>query len=624
MISGPPIAPACYLQAGPPNVYSAALVSDARSTFRILRRLLHFGRPHRRRLLQAFAAMAVLGLTTGAYAWLMGPALKFLLGGSLEGLGQLARWLPFLADRDSAWWSFPAILVAIGLVKGAAYLGQFYWIGLYGQEVAAEVRRALFSRLLAFSPVQLSGERSGDLLSRFSADVSAVELAATYSVGSYIRDTLQIVVLLGVALALDWRIALGTLVVLPLAAWPVSRLTRSFLRRARQGQEGLGQLAAQIQEGLGALRTVQAFNAEQAEQERFRQSLEAQRRVVVRAGWLRAAVPGIMEVLAAAAVAGALAWALGAKSVPPEKLISLITALVLLYQPIKDLGRLGQFALQAAVAGERIFAVLDAPQALTDAAGARPLQALREEIRLEDLRFAYGDRPAIDGLSLPLRMGEVTALVGGSGGGKSTLTTLLLRFERPQAGRLLFDGVDADALTVDSIRAQFALVTQEPLLFSASILENLRVGRPEATLEEVREAAQVACAHEFIAALPQGYDTRVGERGQRLSGGQRQRLCLARAVLARAPVLLLDEPTSSLDPQSEAEVQQALQRVLPGRTALVIAHRLSTIAAADLIHVVEQGKVVESGSLGELLARGGRFAELWRLQHGQQPQASVA
>jgi subfamily B ATP-binding cassette protein MsbA len=284
------------------------------------------------------------------------------------------------------------------------------------------------------------------------------------------------------------------------------------------------------------------------------------------------------------------------------------------YQPVKDLGRVTQFAMQAGAAGERLFALLDLHHPVADVPGATAAPELKQEIRVEDVRFSYGERRALDGLTLELPVGKVVALVGPSGGGKSTLTNLLLRFERPQEGRLLFDGVDVDGYTAASVRAKFALVTQEPLLFSGSVLDNLRYARPEATREEVEAAARVANADGFIRALPEGYDTRVGERGVKLSGGQRQRLCIARAVLSRAPVLVLDEATSSLDPESEREVQAALAAVLPGRTALVIAHRLSTVAEADLLYVVEAGRVVERGSHAELLKLGGRYAALWALQ----------
>ncbi|RKH23367.1 ABC transporter ATP-binding protein, partial [Corallococcus sp. CA031C] len=325
-------------------------------------------------------------------------------------------------------------------------------------------------------------------------------------------------------------------------------------------------------------------------------------------------VPGLMEVLAAAALAGALGYAAATRAMEPEALLSLLTAVILVYQPVKDLGRVTQFAVQAGAAGERLFALLDLKHPVEDAPGAIPAPAMRQSLRMEGVRFFYGERRALESLTLDLKVGQVAALVGGSGGGKSTVTSMLLRFERPQEGRILLDGVDADTYTAASVRSQFALVTQEPLLFHGTVLDNLRHARPAATREEVEAAARVANADTFIQALPQGYDTRIGERGVTLSGGQRQRLCIARAVLSKAPVLVLDEATSSLDPENEREVQAALTKVLPGRTALVIAHRLSTVTSADVIHVVEAGRIVESGSHAELLQKEGRYAAMWRLQ----------
>ena len=585
------------------------------NTGAVLLRLLRYGRPHAGVLVAAFACMAVLGLGTGAYAYLMGPALGFLLSGGTEGFGgsHAVPWLSKL-PRDAALWGFPVAVVLIGVVKGVGYLGQFYFMGLFAQRVVKDLRREFFLRLTSLSPSQLSKERVGDLLSRFSTDITVVEWAAMYTVGSYLRDTLQILVLAGVALAMSPLLGGVMLAVIPLAALPASRLTRKALRRTREGQTQLGHLAGQLHEGLGGLRTIQAFNGQAAELARFAAHTKAHEKAVVSAAWARGAVPGLMEVLAAAALAGMLAYAAATQAMEPAALLSLLTAVILVYQPVKDLGRVTQFAMQAGVSGERLFALLDQRHPVEDAPGAIPAPPLQQGIRLEEVHFSYGTRHALEGLNVELPVGKVTALVGPSGGGKSTVTSLLLRFEKPQEGRMLLDGVDADRYQAASVRARFALVTQEPLLFSASVLDNLRFARPDATLEEVEAAARVAHADGFIRNLPEGYGTRIGERGVTLSGGQRQRLCIARAVLSRAPVLVLDEATSSLDPESEREVQAALAAVLPGRTALVIAHRLSTVTGADVIQVMEAGRLVESGTHAELLQANGRYAALWALQ----------
>ena len=563
--------------------------------------------------------MALLGATTAAYAYLTGPALRFLLSGGTAGLGALERFVPVglrQSFRDAIWW-LPAAIAAIGVVKGAAYLGQFYWMGLFGQRVAIALRREIFTRLSGLSPTQLSQKMTGDLLSRFSSDVTAVETAASYAVGSYLRDGLQIIALVAVAIWIEWRIALAALLIVPFAGMAVSKMTKVLLQKTREGQASLGELAAQVKEGLGAAKMIQAFNAQAAEMARFAVQSAKHEQAMTRAAWARASIPAVMEVLAAIALAGVLAFASLTQSVSPERLISLLTAMVLIYQPAKDLGRVGQFAIQAKVSGERILALLDSVSPRADRPDAIRIPPVRGSVRLEDVWFSYGDRPALKGLALELPVGQVTALVGPSGGGKSTVTSLLLCFDRPQRGRVSIDGVDVEVASADGVRAQFALVTQEALLFSASVLENIRVARPGASLEEVAAAARVAQADGFIRALPQGYDTPIGERGAILSGGQKQRLCLARALLAGAPVLILDEATSHLDPQSEKELQDALRQVLPGRTALVIAHRLATIVEADRIYVLDEGRVLESGSHRELLARGGLYAELWALQSAQ-------
>jgi len=586
-------------------------------------RLLRLGRPHWRLLGLAFACMAVVGLTTGAYAWMMGPALTFLLTGGSGGLGQLAAVAPRLEglDRDAALLAFPVLAVAIGAVKGLGYLGQFYFAGLFGQRVVLDLRRSLFERVLTLSPTQRAGLLSGDLLTRFTADVGAVELAATYTVSAWLRDSLSILVLAGVAVWWSWQLALVSLLAVPLAVWPASRVTGFLVRRVREGQAALGRLAGQVQEGLGALRTVQAFGAEAEEARRFGVKARELSASLERAAWARGAVPGLMEVLASVAIAASLGAALVGHLVTAEALVSFLAALLLLYQPAKDLGRVSHFALTAGVALERLEQVLGLPEGLAEVPGAVALPPMASEVRCEGLRFAWrtptGEvRPALDGVSLAIPAGQVTAVVGESGSGKSTLTALLLRLERPDGGRLLVDGVDVAGATTASVRAQFALVTQQPLLFSASVRDNLLLGRPGASAPDLEAACRQTGLEDVLAGLPRGLDTVLGERGVTLSSGQKQRLCLARALLARAPVLVLDEATSSLDPRSEREVQAAVEQALVGRTALVITHRLASARRAARIYVLDAGRVVEEGSHQALLALGGRYARQWEQEQG--------
>jgi subfamily B ATP-binding cassette protein MsbA len=328
--------------------------------------------------------------------------------------------------------------------------------------------------------------------------------------------------------------------------------------------------------------------------------------------------------MGAAGLAAALWWVGGqimAGQLEPGKFFSFVAAVMLLYQPVKGLGRVGQLVIQGAAAGDRIFEILDTPTPVPDV-GKGTLPAFREAIRYEGVSFAYGDRPVLHDFSLVVRRGEVVALVGSSGGGKTTVANLLPRFWDPQAGRITVDGTDIREVTLRSLRAQLAIVTQENVLFNDTVRANIAYGRPEIAQAAVEEAARLAQAHDFIRAMPQGYDTRVGERGVLLSGGQRQRLAIARAFLKNAPILILDEATSALDAESEREVQRALDSLMgveqgERRTTLVIAHRLSTIRSANRIVVISGGRVVETGTHDELVELGGEYARLHRISEGE-------
>ncbi len=596
-------------------------------------RLLRFVAPYRVRFAFAILCMVVFAATSAAYATMMGPLLAFLFTGEGSSFISLEKFLPAglgfpgalaAADRGQILAVLPLVIVGVSLVKGAAAFGQFYLMGMLGQRVVVDLRRALFDHLLRLSPAFFSRRHSGDLMSRFAADIGAVEVAITNSVASYLRDGLTVVVMLATLFYLDWQMSLVVFGVIPITLFPVIRLGKRLKRATQLGQASIGQISEMVQETVSGIRVVQAFGMERWEAERFGEANRKWLKFQKRSFLVRAFSSPLMEVMAAVGLAAVIGW-VGPKIVsgalPAAKLLSFIAAVIQLYQPVKQLGRVSQMALQGAAAGERVFEILDTPTAVPDG-GAGTLAPFTTAIRYEGVGFAYGEARVLHDLTLEIKKGEVVALVGGSGGGKTTVANLLPRFWDPGQGRVTIDGRDIREVTLRSLRAQLALVTQDTVLFSDTIRNNIAYGAPDVPQASLERAARMAQAHDFIMALPQGYDTEVGEKGTLLSGGQRQRLAIARAFLKDAPILILDEATSALDAESEREVQRALESLMGlgsagHRTTLVIAHRLSTIRNADRIVVLSQGRVVEEGRHAELLARGGEYARLHAIYEGE-------
>jgi subfamily B ATP-binding cassette protein MsbA len=590
------------------------------------RRLIAAVRPHLSLLAAAIAAMVVLSAATGAFSWLVGPLFQFVFKGGQLDADALHTALPFFKgaaslQRETILRALPAIILCIALVRGAAYFTQFYCMGMLGQHVVADLRLALHKKLLELPPAFFARSASGDLLSRFSNDIAQLEFAVTYGLAAYLRDGMQVLVLLGISIALDWRLALLAFVAVPLTVLPIVRFAKRLKKIATRGQAQIGTLYTLLHEALQGVRIVQSFGMERYERDKFQAEQDRFLATMRKSFFVRAIFTPTLEIMAAIGIAATVVFAarsVASGQLQPERVISFLATIVLLYTPLKSLGGTGQGVTQGMAGARRLWEVLDEP--VEPVSGPHELPRFQDEVRFESVSFRYPSRggeqaPAVlRSVDLSLRRGEVVALVGPSGGGKTTLLNLLPRFADPTDGRITLDGRDLRSATLGSLRAQMALVAQETFLFNDTVRANIAYGLDDVPMARLQQAAEAARADGFIRELPNGYETEVGERGVTLSGGQRQRLAIARALLKDAPILLLDEATSALDTESEREVQRALDRLMEQRTCLVIAHRLSTIRHATRIAVLSQGRVVELGTHDELLARRGEYARLYEMQ----------
>lgn len=573
------------------------------SSTQLYQRLLTFLYPYKTRLAFAIVCMVILAACTAAMAWLLKPVLDEALSGSNPDLVYL----------------MPLLVIALYLVKGVAYFGQAYLMGYIGQHVIFDLRNLLYRRLTSQSLAFFSHRKTGELLARLSYDVTLVQAAVSTAVTALMRDAISIVFLAGVIFYQDWRLALFAMLVFPAVIYPIARFGKKMRRATMDGQASMGELTSLLEETVSGIRVVKAFGMEQYEQGRFSKFTGDFLKHQLRIFRVHALSFPIMELLAGFGIAGILLYGgmqVAAGKTTAGTLVSFLAAAIMLYEPVKRLSRANNDIQQGLAAAERIFEVLDEPVAVLDAGHAIELPSFSQAICFEQVALQYpgSDRPVLKDVNFSVQAGEVVALVGRSGAGKTSLVNLVPRFLDATEGRVLIDGMDVRDLSQQSLRNHIALVTQEIILFNDTVLNNIAYGHDEIDRERVESIARAANAHEFIARLPQGYDTMVGERGTILSGGQRQRLSLARALLKDAPILILDEATSALDTESERLVQQAIDRLMQGRTVIVIAHRLSTIRHADRIIVLDNGRVMQTGRHDDLLADGGLYAELYHLQ----------
>ncbi len=606
-----------------------------------LKRLLPYLRPETPTVLLAYLCMLVLGGASAFYAFLAGPALKFVFSGDIVDMisssgGELRAfwgWLPQDALESlralpplHAVLIVPALIVATAVIKGLAQTGQFYLVGRTSQRVLLRLRQDAFLALLKQPPAFFTKRAHGDLLSRLTTDANTVEQAIFYGCAPMVREPLSVLFLLGFCFVTSPKLALFTFVIVPVAVLPLARFSKWLKKVSRRGAGFQGDINSVGYEALAGVRVVQAFGTETFEGERLAQAGGRYYRQMLTSYFIRAVRTPTMEILGAVALGGLLAllgYQVRAHGADPAQFISFFVAVVMMYDPLKKLGNVADYLATGSAAIDRLFEVIDLVPDIRDKPGAVALPPFKEAVRFEGVRFAYEAIPVLEGVDLEIRRGQVVALVGASGSGKTTLANLLPRFYDVSSGRVAIDGTDVRDVQLASLRAQVSVVSQDTFLFNTSVAKNIAYGSPAASQVQISAAARAAFAHEFIDKLPQGYDTVIGERGITLSGGQRQRLAIARAFLRDAPLLILDEATSSLDVESERFVQEALETLMRQRTTLVIAHRLSTVRRADVIAVLKQGRIIERGRHQELLDAGGEYARLYGLQFHDEPERRV-
>ncbi len=574
------------------------------------RRLLAFLLPYRWRLAAALICSGLVSALNGAYAWLVKPAIDEVF------ISKSETWIVLI----------PLLLILVTALKGVASYGQAYLMTFVGVRVVTDIRDRLFAHLMRLPMGFHVKHPSSHMLSRVINDVNWIQSSVASVLKDVVQHSLTFLVLLGYAFYLNWSMTLIAIVALPATIYPIVRFGARMRALAAKGQERTADMSLALQETLTGIRIVKGFTQEDRETARFKQINEAYFRTWMKSTQVSSWTTPVLEIIGATGIAGII-WYGGMQVVrgtmTPGVFFSFFTAAFLMYNPLKRVAGANNTIQQALAAAERVFQVLDQPTEAATDTGTKPFHGVVRSVEFQDVSFNYEgvEAEALRNISLTVKAGESVALVGNSGAGKTTLVNLIPRFYEPSAGRILIDGVDTREIKLAELRAHIGIVSQDTLLFDATVKENIAYGTEGATDEAVRAAAEAAYAHEFIQRMPNGYETFIGENGVKLSGGERQRISIARAILKNPSLLILDEATSALDSESERKVQLALANLMKHRTTFVIAHRLSTVQNADQIVVMDRGSIAEIGTHEELVRRGGLYQRLHAMQFSSEELA---
>jgi subfamily B ATP-binding cassette protein MsbA len=567
----------------------------------IFKRLLKLGRPYSMRFFFSIICMLIAGALTSSQAVLVKPVLDDI----------------FLAKNPASLKWLPLVVIMIFLVKGTCNYVQTILMSFIGLRIVTDLRNKLYEQIQKQSLSFFTKHPTGLLMSRITNDVAAVQTASSEVVTSIVRDSFTIIGLICVVFYTDWQLAIISMIIFPLIIYPISRFGKKIRKVTTSTQMTMATLNSLLQETISGARIVKAFGMEKYENKRFTGENERFFKLNMKTVSVKAMSQPLMEFFGGLGIAAVIFYG-GYKVLEghstPGTFFSFLTAVLMLYEPVKRLTNVNNTINQGIAGAERVFSIIDLIPDIEDKPNAMDIPPVSNGIEIENVTFCYEKKPVLKNINLSINAGEVVAFVGMSGGGKTTLVNLIPRFYDVSEGRILIDGMDIRDVSMQSLRRQIAIVTQQTILFNDSVRNNIAYGDIERSEDDIIDAAKAANAHDFIMKMPKGYDTNIGELGTKISGGEKQRLSIARALLKNAPILILDEATSSLDTEAEMEVQEALDHLMKGRTTLVIAHRLSTIRNANRILVLVNGEIIEEGDHETLIDKKGEYSRLYNLQ----------